>query len=345
MNPPRLAVVGATGVVGETLLRLMEQRDFPCAELLPLASARSAGSCVKFRGQNVTVREATPEAFEGIDLVFFAATGALSKTLAPAAVERGATVIDKSSTWRMDPEVPLVVPEINAHTIPREPAIIASPNCSTIGVLQAIWPVHLVAGLKSMWVTTMQAASGAGEPGLTELRGQVRADADAIGEDGSGAQTSSAPTSIFPRKLHNNVVPQCGSFVDDWTDEELKLVHESRKIMELPDFDVAATCVRVPVEVGHCASMLLRCEREMTLSAIHDAIHAHPGSVVKDDPTQALYPIPDDAAGVDDVFVGRVRINPDDAREVMLWQAGDNLRKGAATNAIQIAEAWLQVAN
>lgn len=339
MKAPRLAVVGATGVVGETLLRLMEQRDFPVGELLPLASARSAGTTVKFRGQDVVVREAAPEAFEGLDLVFFAATGALSKTLAPEAVKRGAMVIDKSSTWRMDPAVPLVVPEINAHTIPSEAGIIASPNCSTIGVLQAIWPVHQVAGLKSMWVTTLQAASGAGEPGLTELRTQVRADADAIGADLSGAQTSSTPTSIFPRKLHNNVLPQCGSFVDDWTDEELKLVHESRKIMGLPNFDVAATCVRVPVEVGHCASILLRCEKELSLDTIHSAIAEHPGAALIDDPAQALYPIPDDAAGVDDVFIGRIRINPDDPREVMLWQAGDNLRKGAATNAIQIAEA------
>ncbi len=345
MKAPRLAVVGATGVVGETLLRLMEQRDFPVAELVPLASARSAGKTVQFRGTDVVVREATPEAFEGLDLVFFAATGALSKTLAPEAVKRGATVIDKSSTWRMDPAVPLVVPEINASVIPSEPSIIASPNCSTIGVLLAIWPVHQIAGLQSMVVTTMQAASGSGEPGLTELRTQVRADADAIGVDLSGAQTSTTPSSIFPRKLHNNVVPQCGSFVDDWTDEELKLVHESRKIMDLPNFDVAATCVRVPVEVGHCASILLRCEKELTISSIHDAIANHPGSVLMDDPSQNIYPIPDNAAGVDDVFIGRLRINPDDPRELMLWQAGDNLRKGAATNAIQIAEAWLAQSN
>jgi aspartate-semialdehyde dehydrogenase len=345
MKAPRLAVVGATGVVGETLLRLMEERDFPVAELVPLASARSAGSTVQFRGEGVVVREATADAFEGLDLVFFAATGALSKTLAPEAVKRGATVIDKSSTWRMDPEVPLVVPEINAYVISKEPSIIASPNCSTIGVLQAIWPVHQVAGLKSMWVTTMQAASGSGEPGLTELRAQVRADADAIGSDLSGAQNSATESSVFPQKLHNNVVPQCGSFVEDWTDEELKLVHESRKIMNLPDFDVAATCVRVPVEVGHCASILLRCENELTLSAIHDAIANHPGAVLMDDPSKNIYPIPDHAAGVDDVFVGRIRINPDDPREVMLWQAGDNLRKGAATNAIQVAEAWLAQSN
>jgi aspartate-semialdehyde dehydrogenase len=325
---PRIAVVGATGVVGETLLRLLEQRGFPCSDLLPLASARSAGTTVRFHGKDVVVQVATPDAFEGVDLVFFAATGALSKTLAPEAVKRGATVIDKSSTWRMDPAVPLIVPEINADAIPSVPAIIACPNCSTIGVVQALWPVHQLAGLKSMVVTTMQAASGSGAPGLDELRAQVNADATA--------------TQVFPRKLHNNVIPQCGAFVAGGsTDEELKLVNETQKIMSLPGLKVAATCVRVPVEVGHSASLYLTTERAVTVEQIHAAIDAHPGIVVMDDPSTNLYPIPDDAAGTDDVYVGRVRIDVNDPHKVWLWQVGDNLRKGAATNAIQIAESWL----
>ncbi|MBC8404564.1 MAG: aspartate-semialdehyde dehydrogenase [Planctomycetes bacterium] len=339
---PRIAVVGATGVVGETLLRLLEQRKFPCSELLALASARSAGSKVRFRGEDVVVAEATPEAFESVDLVFFAATGALSKTLAPEAVKRGATVIDKSSTWRMDPAVPLIVPEINADAIPDLPAILACPNCSTIGVVQALWPVHQLAGLKSMVVTTMQAASGSGAPGLAELRAQVIADAEALSFAGGHPTTANA-THVFPRKLHNNVIPQCGVFVGGGsTDEELKLVNETQKIMSLPDLKVAATCVRVPVEVGHSASLYLQTERPVSVAQIHAAIDAHPGTVVMDDPSTDLYPISDDAADNDNIFVGRVRIDVNDPHQIWLWQVGDNLRKGAATNAIQIAEAWLQ---
>jgi aspartate-semialdehyde dehydrogenase len=325
----RIAVVGATGVVGETLLRILEERGFPCADMLPLASARSAGSKIRFRDKDWLVEVASPDSFGGVDLVFFAATGALSKTLAPEAVKRGALVIDKSSTWRMDPMVPLVVPEINADAILSEPGIIACPNCSTIGVVQALQPVHQLAGLKSLVVTTMQAASGSGAPGLEELQAQV-----------AGATASNV--SIFPRILHNNVVPQCGSFLESGaTDEEMKLVHETRKIMSLPELEIAATCVRVPVEVGHSASIYLETREPVSVEQVHSAIESHPGTQVMDNPSTQLYPIPDDAVGQDDVFIGRVRVDEQNPRKLWLWQVGDNLRKGAATNAVQIAEAWL----
>jgi len=358
MSAPNIAIVGATGLVGELLLRLLEQRNFPVGELRLLASTRSAGSSIRFRGQAIQVQEATPYSFVGIDLVFFAATGALSKSLAPAAVAAGATVIDKSNSWRMADRVPLIVPELNGHLITRQPGILACPNCSTIGFVIALQPLHQLAGLQSVVVTTLQAASGAGREGVAELRAQQARLVDAAGGMGAagtvhtagavgsiGAGESAAgptPAQIFPRPLAGNVLPQCDDFLaNGFTGEEMKLLHESRKIMNLPDLVVSATCVRVPVETGHCASILAQTERDFELAALAQAYADHPGVQLVGSDEHPDYPIPDDVAQSDQVFIGRLHRDLHHPRRVWIWQAANNLRKGAATNAVQIAEAWL----
>ena len=333
MQAPVIAVVGATGLVGEILLRVLEERDFPVAALRPMASARSAGSKVVFRGTEWEVVEASKTAFEGVDLVFFAATGALSRELAPAAVAAGATVIDKSSTWRMSDGVPLVVPEINAASIPSKPAILACPNCSTIGVVQVLAPIHRAAGLRRVVITTMQAASGAGRDGVDELRDQVAALA---------AGDEPQPAKVFGAQLAGNVVPHCDAFeADGYTLEESKLLHETRKILDLPQLPVTATCVRVPVEVGHSASILVETERPLSIEEARAALATQPGVRVVDNPVAARYPTPLEVTANDDILVGRIRVDREDPHRLWLWQVGDNLRKGAATNAVQTAEAWL----
>ena len=333
MQAPVVAVVGATGLVGEILLRILEDRAFPVSELRPMASARSAGSKVAFRGQEWQVLEARPDALAGVDLVFFAATGALSRELAPAAVEAGATVIDKSSTWRLRDGVPLIVPEINADQIPTEPSILACPNCSTIGVVQALAPLHRAATLKSVVITTLQAASGAGRDGVEELRAQHAA--LLAGEQPALAQ-------VFGAQLADNVIPHCDALeADGYTREESKLLHESRKILGLPALPLKATCVRVPVEVGHSASMLVETERALEIEEARAALAAQPGVRVVDDTAAERSPPPREAAGTDEVLVGRIRKDRHDPRRLWVWQVADNVRKGAATNAVQTAEAWL----
>ncbi|MGH2603212.1 MAG: aspartate-semialdehyde dehydrogenase [Dehalococcoidia bacterium] len=324
----RVAIVGATGIVGQTQLGVLEERDFPVAELLPLASGRSAGQTIRFRGRDIEVREAVPEAFEGIDFVFFAATGELSKTLAPEAVRRGAVVIDKSNTWRMDPRVPLVVPEINPDAVESHEGILSCPNCTTIGFIMALEPVRRLAGVRNVTVTTLQAVSGAGKDGAEELT--LQAQAAARGEQ-PAAHT-------FPRPIYNNVLPLCERFRDDgYSTEEIKLQDETRKILADPAIDVAMTCVRVPVPVGHACSILVETERPVTPDEARAALAAFPGVRVVDDPAANVFPTPQDVAGIDEVLVGRVRRDLTSDR-LWLWSVVDNLRKGAATNAVQIAE-------
>jgi aspartate-semialdehyde dehydrogenase len=327
-----VAVVGVTGAVGEVLLDVLTERRFPVAELRALASTRSAGTRVRFAGRDVPVELATADAFDGVDFVFFAATGSLSKELAPAAAERGAIVIDKSNTWRMEEGVPLVVPEINPHVLARHHGIIACPNCTTIGFVMALEPLRRAAGLRRVVVTTLQAVSGAGRPGLDELDAQMAA---IHRHETPKPQTFAAPI------LHN-VVPLCETFRDDgYSTEEVKLLFETRKIMELPDLDVAMTCVRVPVPVGHAASMLVETERPLSAEAARAALAAFPGVEVVDDPAHNLFPTPFDVAGRDAVLVGRIRKDLK-SDGLWLWQVCDNLRKGAATNAVQIAEEMIQ---
>lgn len=327
----RIAIVGATGVVGQTQLGVLEERNFPVAELRPLASGRSAGQMVRFRGQDVEVREATPAAFEGLDFVFFAATGELSKTLAPEAVRRGAVVIDKSNTWRMDARVPLVVPEINPQAVDAHEGILSCPNCTTIGFIMALEPVRRLAGVRNVTVTTLQAVSGAGKDGAEELEQQ--AEASARGE--------ALTARTFPRPIYNNVLPLCERFRDDgYSTEEIKLQDETRKILGDPSIDVAMTCVRVPVPVGHSCTALIETERPVTPEEARAALAAFPGVRVIDDPASNVFPTPLDVAGIDEVLVGRVRRDLSSDR-LWLWSVVDNLRKGAATNAVQIAETMI----
>lgn len=329
-SPGRVvAIAGATGAVGEVLLRVLEERDFPVSELRPLASERSAGTTVRFRGEDHLVAEARPEAFDGVDFVFFAATGSLSRDLAPEVARRGGIAIDKSGTWRMDANVPLVVPEVNGDDVEKHRGIISCPNCTTIPFVMVLEPLRRLSPLRHAVVTTLQAVTGAGLPGLEELDAQEQA--IARGESAPEPQK-------FAAQIANNAVPLCETFRDDgYSTEEVKLLHETRKIMHLPGLDVSMTCVRVPVRVGHSASVLLETERAIDPDEAREALAAFPGVKVVDDPSQNAFPTALDVEGTDDVLVGRIRRDLGSDR-LWLWEVGDNLRKGAATNAVQIAE-------
>ena len=327
-----IAVVGATGAVGEILLQVLDERRFPVGELRPLASERSVGKHVRFRGAELEVELARPEAFDGADFVFFAATGGLSKDLAPEVARRGGIAIDKSSTWRLHEDVPLVVPEVNGEAVEKHAGIIACPNCTTIGFVMALEPLRRAAGLKSVVVTTLQAVSGAGRPGLDELEAQLAA---------RGSDVEAAPE-LFAAPIADNVVPLCEKFLEnDYSSEEMKLLNETRKIMQLPQVEVSMTCVRVPVPVGHAATMLVETERPLAPGAAREALEAFPGVGVIDDPSLNRFPTPADVVGRDEVLVGRIRRDLASDR-LWLWQVSDNLRKGAATNAVQIAEELLR---
>jgi aspartate-semialdehyde dehydrogenase len=328
-----VAVVGATGAVGEVVLALLAERRFPVGELRALASGRSAGTKVRFAGREVEVREAKPEAFEGVDFAFFAATGSLSKELAPEVAKRGGVAIDKSSTWRLDPNVPLVVPEINPDALDKQRGIVACPNCTTIGFVMALEPLRRAAGLRSVVVTTLQAVSGTGKPGVEELERQLE-------EERAGKPLT---TSTYPTAIAHNVLPLCESFREDgYSTEEVKLLFETRKILGLPDsVQVAMTCVRVPVPVGHSATMLVETERAISPEEARRVLAAFPGVVVMDEPAKNVFPTPRDVAGRDEVLVGRIRKDLG-SEKLWLWQVSDNLRKGAATNAIQIAEEMIR---
>ncbi|HYB11837.1 MAG TPA: aspartate-semialdehyde dehydrogenase [Myxococcota bacterium] len=323
-----VAVVGATGAVGEVLLEVLAERRFPISRLRALASDRSAGTTVRFRGEALTVEPARPQLFDGIELVFFAATGSLSKELAPEAQRRGAVVIDKSSTWRMDAAVPLVVPEVNPDAAMKHRGILACPNCTTIGFVMALEPLRRAAGLRSVVVTTLQAASGAGRDGTDELSSQMEA----------LARGREPEAKVFPKPLAGNVLPLCESFREDgYSTEEMKLLLETRKILDLPRLAVSMTCIRVPVAVGHSATLLVETEQPLTPAAARTALEGFPGLRVVDDPWNNVFPTPRDVVGTDTVLVGRIRRDLDSDR-LWLWEVSDNLRKGAATNAVQTAE-------
>ena len=327
-----VAVVGATGAVGAVVLDLLEKRRFPVGELRPLASERSAGLTVKFAGRDVPVQEAKPESFDGIDFAFFAATGSLSKDLAPEVAKRGGVAIDKSSTWRMDAQVPLVVPEINPADLEKHKGIVSCPNCTTIGFVMALEPLRRAAGLKSVVVTTFQAVSGTGKPGIDELDRQL--------VETAGGKAATTKTYVQP--IAHNVLPLCESFRDDgYSTEEVKLLFETRKILGDDKLDVTMTCTRVPVMVGHSAAMLVETERPLSADDARKALAAFPGVIVKDDPKHNVFPTALDAAGRDEVFVGRVRKDLG-SNKLWVWQVADNLRKGAATNALQIAEEMMR---
>jgi aspartate-semialdehyde dehydrogenase len=334
-----VAVLGATGAVGREMIRTLEDREFPADEVVALASARSQGMSLPFRGDELTVRAVSPDAFEGIGVALFSAGATTSKEWAPRAVDAGAVVVDNSSAFRMDRDVPLVVPEINAGALGSHRGVVANPNCTAITAVMAAAPLHRTAGLRRMVVSSYQSVSGAGQRGVRELIEQV----DKLRgqeEDLARPEPHALPSGeVFGRTVAYNVIPRGGTFeADGVTTEERKLVEESRKILDLPDLDVAATVVRVPVVVGHSVSLLVEFERQISPGEARLALADSPGVLVMDDPTSDLFPTPLDAAGRDEILVGRVRRAGDRLDALQLFAVGDNLRKGAALNAVQIAE-------
>lgn len=335
MSEKTVAILGATGVVGQQMLQCLEERDFPVGRLVPLASERSvaAGRTVRFRGEDVPVALAEPDAFEGVDIVLGAADDATARALLPEAVRRGAVCVDNSHAFRLEPDVPLVVPEINADDIATHHGIIANPNCATIIGLVPVWPLHQEAGVVRLVVSTYQAASGAGIGGMRELERETRALAagEPVGE-----------TAPFQYQLAENLIPQIGGFKEEgYTSEELKMQNEGRKIMHLPDLRVSCTCVRVPVVRSHSESITVEFERPLSVERARELLEAAPGVKVVDDPAASRYPMPLETSDQDLVWVGRLRRDlsaPDGTSSLAFWCCGDQIRKGAATNAVQIAK-------
>ena len=331
MNTPRVAIVGATGAVGVEILSCLETREFPLASLKLLASKRSAGKQVAFRGQMLTVEELTKDSFHDVDIALFAAGGDISREYAPIAGACGCVVIDNSSAFRQDDDVPLVVPEINAEAAFNHPRnIIANPNCTTIITLMALYPLHLRYGLKSIIASSYQAVSGSGQHGILELENQVR------------AITNGHPVEIatYPRQIAFNVLPQIDKFADNgYTKEEMKMFNETRKIMH-SDVAVSATCVRVPVMRAHSESVWLETERPISIEEARKAFAEAEGVVLMDEPQDKVYPMPLFMAGKDPVYVGRIRKDLTCENGLSFWCVSDQIRKGAALNAVQIAE-WL----
>ncbi len=333
MNPKPLtvAVVGATGVVGGTMIRTLRERRFPTGELRLLASARSAGRTVDVDGTEHVIREATADSFDGVDIALFSAGGDTSKALAPHAAQRGATVIDNSSAWRMDPNVPLVVSQVNPDDLERHEGIIANPNCSTMQLVPVLMALRDAVGLERVVVDTYQAVSGTGGKAIKELQAQLEAHV--------GGQPLEA--SVYPHQIALNALPQVDVFLDNgYTKEDWKVVTESRKILHLPELRVSCTAVRVPVFVAHSEAVHVQTRDPITPDRARTLFAAVPGVVVQDDPATSTYPLATQAAGSDEVYVGRVRQDPsiDDERGLAFWVVSDNLRKGAATNAVQLAE-------
>jgi aspartate-semialdehyde dehydrogenase len=327
----RVGVVGATGAVGSTMLEVLAQRKFPVAELVPLASARSADSKVKFAGDDVEVRELTDDSIQGLDLVLSSAGGKVSSDWAPKWIEAGAVVVDNTSYWRMHEDVPLVVAGVNDDAVDGHKGLIANPNCSTMQLMVALKPIHDAAGIERLIVSTYQSVSGTGRAAIEELRDQSQA----------VLKGKEVEAKVYPHQVAFNVLPQVETFNggDDYTTEERKVMAETRKILGLSEqVGISATCARVPVVTGHSESVNVQTERDLGPEECRDLLSAFPGLVVLDDPADGIYPLPIAAAGRDEVLVGRIRRDPSHDRCLNLWVVGDNLRKGAATNAVQVAE-------
>jgi aspartate-semialdehyde dehydrogenase len=330
-----VTVVGATGMVGRKVLEILEERRFPVGDLRLLASEKSVGKKVLFAGNELRVTALDEKSLEGADFTFFCAGGAVSRAFAPVSAAFGSIVIDKSSEFRMREDVPLVVPEVNPgdlETLPRN--IVASPNCSTIPLVMVLKPLLAHAGIARVIVSTYQSVSGAGMGGLEELLAQSRAEL---------AGEPAPPPRTFARKIAFNLVPHIDAFADDgYTKEEWKLIRETRKILHLPDLPVTCTAVRVPVANAHSESVTIDFEEPVTPPQVRKILAGAPGVVVMDDPSKNLYPVPQDATGKDEVFVGRIRRDTSRWGGIQLWLVTDNIRKGAATNAVQIAESICQ---
>lgn len=332
-----VAVVGATGAVGRQMISLLEASTLPIKTLSLLASARSAGQTQTFKGKDFTIKEATPEAFEGVHLALFSAGGSISKQLAPEAVKRGAVVVDNTSAYRMDPDVPLVVPEVNEHALQEHQGIIANPNCSTIQMVAALEPLRKSYGLKRVIVSTYQAVSGAGLSAVEEMQHQSQAVLN-----GEPSEAHILPVKGEPKhyQIAYNAVPQIDTFQDnDYTFEEMKMTNETKKIMENADLPVSATCVRLPIDTGHAESVYVELDQSNVDTAnIKSVLHDAAGVTVQDDPSEQRYPMPVNAVGEKDVFVGRIRQDLDMENGYHMWVVSDNLLKGAAWNSVQIAE-------
>jgi len=328
-----VAIAGATGVVGTTVRQILAERDFPVGELRLLASQRSRGRQLPYRGREIAVQILASDSFAGIDIAFFAAGGAASAQFAPAAVQAGAMVIDKSSAFRQDPSVPLVVPEVNAHHLDGHKGLIATPNCSTIQMVMALKPIYDAVGIERVVVSTYQSVSGSGKRGVDEL--QRQAPSVLIGD--------AARAEFYPHQIAFNLLPHIDGFLPNgYTREEQKMVDETAKIFADPHLKVSPTCVRVPVFNAHSEAINVQTKRRLTAAQARELFAAFPGIEVVDDPAQLLYPMPVDASGRDAVYVGRIREDDTVPNGLNFWCVSDNLRKGAALNAVQIAEELLR---
>ena len=333
MKEYTVAVLGATGAVGQEMIRILQERNFPVGTLLPLSSARSAGKTIRFRGEDVTVREATEEAFRGVDIVLGAAEADIARKFAPAIQKAGAVFVDNSSAFRLDPQVPLIVPEINPQDVKNHHGILSNPNCSTIITMVAVNALNGLSPIRTMTATTFQAVSGAGAGGPVELEQEVQA--KLRGEEYT--------PKVFPYPIAYNVIPQIGGEqYEGYTSEEMKMQNEGRKILHLPELRVSCTCVRVPVVRSHSISVSLHFDRHVSVEEARRAIAQAPGCKLVDDLPNKRYPMPLETSDQDIVFVGRIRQDLTDDNGLCLWCSGDQVRKGAATNTIQIAELLLE---
>jgi len=324
-----VAVVGATGAVGNEMVSILEERNFPVGELRLLASERSEGKIIAFKGKNVKVNRLTKDSFKGINIALFSAGASRSLEFAPAAVKSGAVVVDNSSAFRMESDVPLVVPEVNSHAVKKHKGIIANPNCSTIQMVVALKPIHDAVKIKRIVVSTYQAVSGTGKKAIHELEQQTR---DIFG-------LKEITVSVYPHQIAFNCIPQIDVFLDNgYTKEEMKMVNETKKIMEDDSIRVTATTVRVPVFSSHSESVNIETDKKITADEVKALLTKAPGVEVLDDPKNSLYPLAVRSAGKDEVFVGRIREDESIDKGINMWIVSDNLRKGAALNAVQIAE-------
>jgi aspartate-semialdehyde dehydrogenase len=330
-HPLTVAVVGATGAVGRTIIQILNEREFPVGDLRLLASGRSAGRTVSIEGRTLEIGEAVPEAFEGVDIALFSAGAAVSRELAPMAVARGATVVDNSSAWRMDPTIPLVVSQVNPADLEGHPGIIANPNCSTMQMAPILMALRDSVGLERVVADTYQSVSGTGADAMAELESQIRAHV-----------TGETPVaSVYPHPIAFNALPEIDAFLPNgYTKEEWKVVTENRKILDLPDLRITCTAVRVPVFVSHSEAIHVETREPISPERARELFAAVPGVIVQDDPAEHRYPLATEAAGHDEIFVGRVRRDTSIAgdRGLAFWVVSDNLRKGAATNAVELAE-------
>ena len=324
-----VAVVGVTGAVGEEMLKILNQRDFPVSNLKALASERSEGKTLKFGSEEVKVERLTPSSFKEIEIALFSAGTSISREFSPIAARAGAVVVDNSAAFRMDPNAPLIVPEVNPHAAKNHKGIIANPNCSTIQMVVAIYPIHKVSRIRRIIVSTYQAVSGTGREAVEELRNQAH----------QWARGDEIIREVYPYQIAFNLLPHIGEFLPNgYTSEEMKMLNETRKIMEDDRIRVTATCVRAPVFGAHSEAVTIETERGVSVEEAREILSRSPGVIVQDDPQNNIYPLPLEAEGKDEVFVGRIREDESAERSLNLWIVSDNLRKGGALNTIQIAE-------